>query len=145
MDFAHARDCVPRLNFIEKEQLSMSNQPVPYRVRCMFLPSKDMMVFGEDFANNPEYQEGSADFTCNCTFKGHGPVLDGQVGDGRQVAIHGDDGAIAECECDGGDQWLLKTAEQRNRVPDSLAKQHGGCRRDSHADKRIRGHGGRQP
>jgi hypothetical protein len=51
----------------------MADQPKPYRVRCMYLTCKSMMVFGEDFENDPEYQQGGVDFTCNCTFKGHGP------------------------------------------------------------------------
>jgi len=58
----------------------MSNQPAPYRVRCTYLTCKAMMLRGEDFASDPEYQEGTADFTCNCTCKGHGP-------DGGQVSL----------------------------------------------------------
>jgi hypothetical protein len=32
-----------------------------------------MMVFGEAFQEDPEFQEGQVEFTCICTFKGEGP------------------------------------------------------------------------
>jgi hypothetical protein len=56
----------------------MSDQSAPYRVRCMFLTCKSMMVYGEAFESDPDYQGGVVDFTCNCTCKGQGPD-DGQV------------------------------------------------------------------
>ena len=48
-----------------------------YRVRCMHLFCKSMAVFGEDFEQDPEYQQGMVDFTCLCTQKCYGP--DGAV------------------------------------------------------------------
>lgn len=51
----------------------MSENPTPYRVRCMYLTCKSMMVYGEAFESDPDYQGGVVDFTCNCTCKGHGP------------------------------------------------------------------------
>jgi hypothetical protein len=32
-----------------------------------------MIVFGEAFESDPEYQAGLTDFTCQRTCKGHGP------------------------------------------------------------------------
>jgi hypothetical protein len=58
----------------------MSDNPTPYRVRCMFLTCKSMMVYGEAFESDPDYQGGVVDFTCNCTFKCHGP-------DGGEVSL----------------------------------------------------------
>jgi hypothetical protein len=56
----------------------------------MFLTCKSMIVFGEDFANDPEYQEGGGDFTCNCTFQAHGP-------DGGQVSLESCSDAQRSC------------------------------------------------
>jgi hypothetical protein len=39
-----------------------------------------MMVYGEAFESDPDYQGGVVDFTCTCTFKGHGP-------DGGEVSL----------------------------------------------------------
>jgi hypothetical protein len=54
----------------------MSDTPNPspdYRPRCIHLTCKSMMVFGEAFQEDPEYQAGQVEFTCLCTFKGEGP------------------------------------------------------------------------
>ncbi len=48
-----------------------------YRPRCRNLSCKSMMVFGEDFESDPEYQEGMTDFWCLCTSRGQGPDGDG--------------------------------------------------------------------
>ena len=48
-----------------------------YRPRCMNFSCKSMMVFGEDFQNDPEYQGGLSDVWCLCTFKDVGPDGDG--------------------------------------------------------------------
>ena len=45
----------------------------PYRPRCIYLTCKSMQVWGEDFANDPEYQDGMVEFTCIQTFKRCGP------------------------------------------------------------------------
>ena len=47
--------------------------PTPYRPRCMHLCCKSMLVFGEAFENDPEYQAGMVDFWCTRTFKPFGP------------------------------------------------------------------------
>jgi len=44
-----------------------------YRPRCMHLCCKAMMVYGEDFQNDPDVQAGVADFWCQQTSKGQGP------------------------------------------------------------------------
>jgi len=41
--------------------------------RCIHLTCKSMMVFGEDFESDPEYQSGMVEFTCTRTFRGEGP------------------------------------------------------------------------
>jgi hypothetical protein len=46
----------------------------------MFLSCKAMMVYGEDFESDPDYQAGAMDFTCNQTFQCNGP-------DGGAVAL----------------------------------------------------------
>ena len=58
----------------------MADQPKPYKPRCKFLTCKAMMVYGEDFENDPDYQAGTMDFTCNCTIQNLGP-------DGGQVSL----------------------------------------------------------
>lgn len=45
--------------------------------RCMHLCSKAMMVFGEDFESDPDYQAGLSEFWCNLTARGLGPDQDG--------------------------------------------------------------------
>jgi hypothetical protein len=51
----------------------MADQPAPYKARCMFLTCKSMLVFGDAFESDPDYQSGLVDFTCNCTFQSTGP------------------------------------------------------------------------
>jgi len=51
----------------------MSDEPKPYRPRCIYLTCKSMMVFGEAFESDPDYQGGVVDFTCLSTCKCHGP------------------------------------------------------------------------
>jgi hypothetical protein len=68
----------------------MSEETKPYRPRCCNLYCKSMMVYGEDFESDPEYQEGQTDFTCQCTSKGQGP-------DGAQVSL--EDCSNPEREC----------------------------------------------
>lgn len=50
----------------------MNDQPT-YRPRCMLLRCKSMLVFGENFEQDPEYQAGSVNFWCNHTGRGLGP------------------------------------------------------------------------
>jgi hypothetical protein len=47
--------------------------------RCIHLQSKAMAVHGEGFENDPDYQDGLADFWCVQTARGLGPD-DGAVG-----------------------------------------------------------------
>ena len=68
----------------------MSEQPEPYRPRCMFLTCKSMLVYGEAFEMDPEYQEGATDFWCLCTSKNQGP-------DGGEVAMSACRNAEREC------------------------------------------------
>jgi hypothetical protein len=49
----------------------------PYRPRCKNLYCKSMLVYGESFDMDPEYQEGQTEFWCLCTSKGQGPDGDG--------------------------------------------------------------------
>ena len=51
----------------------MSDQPTPYRPRCMNLTCKSMMVYGENFENDPDYQAGLTEFWCVLTSKNQGP------------------------------------------------------------------------
>ena len=51
-----------------------------YRPRCKYLCCKAMLVFGEDFESDPDYQPGLVDFWCLRTSKGQGP-------DGEQVSL----------------------------------------------------------
>jgi hypothetical protein len=46
--------------------------------RCINIMCKAMMVFGEAFESDPDYQAGVADFWCQCTQKPSGPD-DGDV------------------------------------------------------------------
>ena len=56
----------------------MSDSPAPYRPRCVNLSCKSMMVYGEAFQEDPEFQAGMVDFWCVLTSKGLGPD-DGDV------------------------------------------------------------------
>lgn len=49
------------------------NEPEPYRPRCVYLTCKSMQVYGEDFAQDPEFQAGMVEFSCTRTFRGWGP------------------------------------------------------------------------
>jgi hypothetical protein len=58
----------------------MSDNATPYRPRCINLCCKSMLVYGEDFASDPEYEAGMVDFWCQRTSKGQGP-------DGADVSL----------------------------------------------------------
>jgi len=58
----------------------MSDTPSTYRPRCMYLSCKSMLVFGENFESDPEYQAGMAQFWCVQTSKAQGP-------DGDEVSL----------------------------------------------------------
>jgi hypothetical protein len=51
----------------------MSEETPSYRPRCIQLRCKSMLVYGEDFEQDPEYQAGCVDFWCLETAKGLGP------------------------------------------------------------------------
>lgn len=51
----------------------MESTPPPYRVRCINLCCKSMMVYGEDFESDPEYVAGQTEFWCVLTARGDGP------------------------------------------------------------------------
>lgn len=55
----------------------MSENEPPYRPRCINLCCKSMLVFGEAFESDPEYQDGLVDFWCLRTSKGQGPDGEG--------------------------------------------------------------------
>jgi hypothetical protein len=57
-----------------------------YRPRCRNLCCKSMLVYGEGFEMDPEYQAGLTEFWCVLTAKGQGP-------DGNSVSME-------DC-CDG--------------------------------------------
>ena len=46
--------------------------PVP-APRCINLMCKAMMVYGEAFESDPDYQAGMTDWWCQCTQKPQGP------------------------------------------------------------------------
>lgn len=46
----------------------------------MYLSCKSMLVFGENFEQDPDYQAGMVDFWCVQTSKGEGP-------DGLEVSL----------------------------------------------------------
>jgi hypothetical protein len=51
----------------------MSELPQVPAPRCVNLYCKSMMVFGEAFESDPDYQAGMTDFWCLRTSKGLGP------------------------------------------------------------------------
>ena len=51
----------------------MSDELPLYRPRCRYINCKSMLVYGEDFVNDPEFQMGMVDFWCVQTAKGQGP------------------------------------------------------------------------
>ena len=55
----------------------MSEETSAYRPRCKNLYCKSMMVYGEAFESDPDYQSGAAELMCLCTSKGQGPDGDG--------------------------------------------------------------------
>ncbi|OAI53707.1 hypothetical protein AYO44_15700 [Planctomycetaceae bacterium SCGC AG-212-F19] len=74
----------------------MSNEPIPQTestpesvgadapavpaLRCINLMCKAMLVYGEAFEMDPDYQAGTTDWWCQCTQKPQGP-------DGDEVAM----------------------------------------------------------
>jgi hypothetical protein len=58
----------------------MADSPTEYRPRCMHLSCKSMLVYGEAFESDPDYQAGVTEFWCSKTSKGLGP-------DGDRVAL----------------------------------------------------------
>jgi hypothetical protein len=60
----------------------MSDQPIPQvdpsvpAIRCINLMCKAMMVYGEAFESDPDYQAGMTDWWCQCTQKPQGPDCD---------------------------------------------------------------------
>jgi hypothetical protein len=55
----------------------MSEESSAYRPRCKHLYCKAMVVYGESFAADPDFQAGMTEFWCLCTSKGQGPDGDG--------------------------------------------------------------------
>jgi hypothetical protein len=51
----------------------MSEEASAYRPRCKNLYCKSILVYGEAFESDPEYQMGLGEFWCLCTSQGHGP------------------------------------------------------------------------
>jgi hypothetical protein len=51
----------------------MSEETSEYRPRCKNLYCKSMMVYGEAFESDPDYQMGLTELTCLCTASGQGP------------------------------------------------------------------------
>ncbi len=51
----------------------MSETSSPYVPRCKYLCCKSMVVFGEDFQSDPDFQAGFTDFWCVQTSKAQGP------------------------------------------------------------------------
>jgi hypothetical protein len=51
----------------------MSDPSTPYRPRCKNLCCKSMLVFGENFESDPEYQAGLTSFWCILTSRERGP------------------------------------------------------------------------
>jgi hypothetical protein len=51
-----------------------------YRPRCKHLCCKSMLVYGESFMMDPDYQAGTMEFWCSCTTKTLGP-------DGNSVSL----------------------------------------------------------
>jgi len=51
----------------------MSENESTYVPRCKNLCCKSMLVFGEDFQSDPDFQAGFTDFWCVQTSKANGP------------------------------------------------------------------------
>jgi len=60
----------------------MSEEAGEYRPRCKHLYCKAMLVYGESFALDPDYQTGLGEFWCLRTSRGHGP-------DGDEASLEG--------------------------------------------------------
>jgi hypothetical protein len=58
----------------------MSQETSGYRPRCKNLLCKSMLVYGESFEQDPDYQAGVAEMWCLCTSRGQGP-------DGNEVTL----------------------------------------------------------
>lgn len=56
----------------EQPELDASTPSVP-APRCVNLMCKAMLVYGENFEDDPDYQAGMTDWWCQCTQKAHGP------------------------------------------------------------------------
>ena len=57
-----------------------AEEPTDYRPRCCNLCCKSMLVYGEAFESDPDYQAGMTEFWCVGTAKGIGP-------DGEEVSL----------------------------------------------------------
>jgi hypothetical protein len=68
----------------------MTDEADPYRPRCKYLTCKSMIVFGEAFASDPDYQAGLTEFWCVQTARGTGP-------DGGEVALEPCSNPQREC------------------------------------------------
>ena len=55
----------------------MSDTSAQYRARCKNICCKSMLVYGEAFESDPDYQSGQTDFWCLLTSKPLGPDGDG--------------------------------------------------------------------
>jgi hypothetical protein len=55
----------------------MSEESSAYRPRCKHLYCKSMLVYGEAFVTDPDFQAGMTEYWCLCTSKAQGPDGDG--------------------------------------------------------------------
>ena len=69
------------------------SEPAEYKPRCKFLCCKSMLVYGEGFESDPEYQAGMTDFWCQCTSKNPGP-------DGEHVGLAECSDPQRSCYCE---------------------------------------------
>jgi hypothetical protein len=58
---------------MSEEAKPAPDPPGPPPPRCINLMCKAMLVFGEAFEMDPDYQAGMTDFWCQCTQKPYGP------------------------------------------------------------------------
>lgn len=58
----------------------MNELPAVPGMRCSLIRCKSMLVYGEDFEQDPEYQAGQVDFWCSATGQALGP-------DGEEVGM----------------------------------------------------------
>lgn len=68
----------------------MADETPAYRPRCKNLHCKSMLVYGEAFETDPDYQQGLTEFRCLRTSKGQGP-------DGEQVSLEQCSDESREC------------------------------------------------